>query len=65
MKDAIYFYKEDGENIVVMVSEYQEGNVKGVFFKLGDSLERIIRDFPKAKGNLYVLIDGVIFKLKV
>lgn len=64
MKDAIYFYKEDGENNIVLVSSYNEGDVKGVIFKTPVILERIINDFPKAKDNLYVLIDGVVFKLK-
>ena len=62
LKQAVYFFKENEENIAVFVADYND--VKQVLFISGERLERINREFPKRKGNLYVLMDGVIFKLE-
>lgn len=59
---VVYFYKENGENFPVMVSETSS---------LTDSilnkkpLMKILDKSPKAKGNLYALVTGVEFKLDV
>lgn len=62
LKQAVYFFRENEENIAVFVADYND--VKQVLFVSVERLERINREFPKTKNNLYVLIDGVIFKLE-
>ena len=57
IKQIIFFYKENAENHLVAIS-------KGNDLKSAISAKKIMeRDFPKTKNNLYVLIDGVEFRL--
>lgn len=62
VKQAIYFYKENKNNIAIVVNDYND--IKTVIFPSSEELELIRSKFPKTKENLYVLVDGVIFKLK-
>lgn len=58
--DYTYFFKEEKENIPVIV-----GNCIG-YTCLNPSkkvLERITKDYPKSKGNLFALVDGHVFKI--
>lgn len=61
LKQAVYFYKENTHNIPISIASYND--VKMVVFPSNEELEHISTKFPKAKGNLYVLVDGVTFKL--
>lgn len=56
-KQIIYFYKANGENHLVSISQ-------GNDLKSAINVKKIMeRDFPKTKNNLFVAIDGVEFRL--
>lgn len=59
MRDFIYYYKENKSNVPVLTGT---GNDLSITF-CSENIKEIINRFPKAKGNLYVLIDGTEFKL--
>ena len=63
MKQAIYFLKEEANNIPVSVATYND--VRSVVFPSKEESELIRESFPKAPGNLYVLVEGVVFKLGI
>lgn len=59
IKPIIYFYKENGENHPVLVSE--GNNIRSILS--AKHREQIQSKFPKTENNLYVLIHGVEFRL--
>lgn len=63
MRDVyeIYYYKENGNNIPIM--SCSTNDVSLLAYLPEEELEEIYRQFPLAKNNLYVLIDGVEFKM--
>ncbi|SCC01963.1 hypothetical protein [Bacillus wiedmannii] len=58
-KSLIYYYKEEGINIPILTGSSSSFD----FVLCKEETDKIIEMFPKAKNNLYVLIDGYEFKL--
>ncbi|MDZ5606365.1 hypothetical protein U2I54_04400 [Bacillus pseudomycoides] len=58
-KSLIYYYKEEEINIPILTGK--SSGFECVLCK--EEINKITEMFPKAKNNLYVLIDGHEFKL--
>lgn len=58
--DYVYFFREEKENIPVII-----GNSRGYTCLNPNpkTLERITKYYPKSKGNLFALVDGHVFKI--
>ncbi|WP_088065154.1 hypothetical protein [Bacillus wiedmannii] len=58
-KSLIYYYKEDKTNMPILTGSSSD------FYCIlcKEEINKITEMFPKAKSNLYVMIDGHEFKL--
>ncbi|ANY29968.1 MULTISPECIES: hypothetical protein [Bacillus cereus group] len=58
-KSLIYYYKENKTNMPILTGS--SSNFECILYK--EEINKITEMFPRAKNNLYVLIDGHEFKL--
>lgn len=62
MKQAVYFYRENDYNVPIAVVYYDD--VKMALTLTEEVAERLKTNHPQCEDNLYVLAEGMVFKLK-
>ena len=63
MKHVVYFYKENDYNVAIGFGE-SNGDLGKILTLTTEEMTSFYTEHPQCENNLFVLMDGMIFKIK-